>query len=179
MIAGKAAGARGKKTRTVRPSVRPSVHPPAISEADAPTAAPHPTPPPPAASAPPPPPLELLEVEISRPSAGALLGIGCEDADESDAGGAGGVGVVIAELAPTGLAAKAGVVYVGDRIVHVNGVSVHDASGATEQLRAAPERVLIDVLCTTDAQLALQPPHVMDTILSVRLHNAEKEYLVR
>ena len=46
-------------------------------------------------------------------------------------------------------------------------------------MRACESRVVLDVLCTTDAQLALSPPHVMDTILSVRLHGEEKEYLVR
>ena len=61
----------------------------------------------------------------------------------------------------------------------MNGEAVSEPTEAADKLRAAPSRVAIDVLCTTPAQLTLSPPHVMDTILSLRLHGSEKEYLVR
>ena len=39
--------------------------------------------------------------------------------------------------------------------------------------------VAIDVLCTTEAQLSLSPPHAIDSILSMRPKAGVKEYLVR
>ena len=159
MMAGKAAGARGKKTRTVRRPARPA--PPIAAETgraskgdsggdD----------------------LELLEVEMTKPKPSANLGIGCEAY-------AGGTGVQVTDLAPSALAAKCGVLYVGDVLVSINGETISDVNDALAKLKAASSRVAVEVLCTTAAQLALTPPHVMDTILSMRLLASEKQYLVR
>ena len=56
-----------------------------------------------------------------KPKAGAMLGVAVEKPDD-------GVGVpgavLVSELAPSGAAAKSGVLFVGDLIIAVNGESV-------------------------------------------------------
>ena len=118
-------------------------------------------------------PVELLEVDINKPSAGAALGIVCEPNPS------GGAGAVVSELLPSAIGAKSGVIYVGDVIASVNGVAIADAAHALSLLRTEALTVTVEIVCTTGAQQRLSPPHVMDTILSLRLNAQQKEYLVR
>ena len=169
MMAGKAAGARGKKARTVR---KPRAADDEAATTDTPSNPLFAAAAESGAASSVPDALELLEVEIMKPSQTSILGIACDPHPDQ-------IGVVVCEMLPTGLAAKSGLVYVGDVVVHVGGQHVSEPTDAAKKMRACEGTVALDVLCTTPAQLALDPPHVMDTILSLRLMASEKQYLVR
>ncbi|KAL1500184.1 hypothetical protein AB1Y20_012853 [Prymnesium parvum] len=116
--------------------------------------------------------LQVLEVEILRPSDDAPLGISC-------APDAAGLGARVCALAEGMVAAKAGTLFVGDVIVSVNGAAVGGPRECEAALQCRGARVAIEVVLSSAAQLALSPPHVMSAILSVRLHLGAKQYLVQ
>ena len=112
----------------------------------------------------------MLEIEITRPHASAILGVTCDPSD--------GPGVRLSALAEGQVAAKAGSLFVGDTIVTVGGLPVNDPVECANALRASGERVVFEVVLSAAAHLAFEPPHVMGSILSVRRHHGAKQYLV-
>ena len=125
-----------------------------------------------APAAPPPAAVDILDVEVFKPEQTSILGVTCDP--KSD-----GAGVVVTALNPNGLASKAGVLYVGDNILSVNGTKVSDEKMTAKMLREASGAIKIGVACSTAAQLNLNPPHAMEAITSVRVSAVQKEYLVK
>ena len=156
-MAARTGGPRGKKART---KPRAGVVREALPEVAV------------APAAPPPAAVDILDVEVFKPEQTSILGVTCDP--KSD-----GAGVVVTALNPNGLASKAGVLYVGDNILSVNGTKVSDEKMTAKMLREASGAIKIGVACSTAAQLRLNPPHAMEGITSVRVSAVQKEYLVK
>ena len=156
-MAARTGGPRGKKART---KPRAGVVREALPEVAV------------APAAPPPAAVDTLDVEVFKPEQTSILGVTCDP--KSD-----GAGVVVTALNPNGLASKAGVLYVGDNILSVNGTKVSDEKMTAKMLREASGAIKIGVACSTAAQLNLNPPHAMEAITSVRVSAVQKEYLVK